>query len=35
LEVEGTTEDQGLYVVSSPKDNLDQRQFDKKVMDRQ
>jgi hypothetical protein len=30
LENEGTIEDQGFYVVSTPKGNFDQRQFDKK-----
>jgi hypothetical protein len=30
LENEGTIEDQSFYVVSTPKGNFDQRQFDKK-----
>jgi hypothetical protein len=33
LENEGTTEDQEVYVVPTPKDNFNQRQFNKKAMD--
>jgi hypothetical protein len=30
---EGTTKDQGVYVVPTPKGNSNQRQLDKKAMD--